>query len=326
MKSYLYAPLLLFFIVSSCNSEKTWKDDKISQKTRDQIHQLNNKIIEALQENNPDKIAALSSENLKNKFEYGFNEVVQMQSAAFSKDSFIILNEFLYKSKKEADSINLESGASDSHDYNLSFQPLSKQVYITVGYLKNDVIQTAIALIFGKYNRTWKLTTIQFGTLRIMNKDAIDWYLSSKANYNKGYFADAANEIILANQLLTPVNKLMQYKLDPLIRQYGEGLVNDINKRLNFPAEVTYVSSKPQVFRIFPQIILEGYFPSVYYKTNINIRDTVKLAKECDLIHKQIGTLLKGIDINNKMVIYRAFNSIPTQKDRSEGYGFLRIF
>jgi len=140
-KNCFYVGFLLTFILASCTSEKTLKDEKISRKTRDQIHQLNDKVIEALQENNPDKITAISGDDLKNKLEFGFKEVVQMQSAAFSKDSFIILNEFYYKSKKETDSINIESGSSDSHDYSIAFKPLSKQVYITVGYLKNDVIQ-----------------------------------------------------------------------------------------------------------------------------------------------------------------------------------------
>ena len=57
-----------------------------------------------------------------------------------------------------------------------------------------------------------------------------------------------------------------------------------------------------------------GYYPSIFYNTHLNINDTTALSNECNEIHRRIGDVFKGLDKNNAYILYRAFeNSTPAQ-------------
>ena len=157
-----------------------------------------------------------------------------------------------------------------------------------------------------------------------MDKDAFDWYQTAKSDYDKGYLIDAANDLTLSYQLRKPANQFWQYQKEQEIEGYEQKVMADINSKFSFPMTVDYVKTKPQIFRIFPQGMNEGYFPAIFYITNIDMNDTTKLSKECNEIHSKIGELYKGIDKNKKMIFYRAFKSIPTGTNPVENYGFVR--
>jgi len=47
------------------------------------------------------------------------------------------------------------------------------------------------------------------------------------------------------------------------------------------------------------------------------------LAAECKAMHEKIGDLFKGIDINNKIIIYRPQKHIPNGTDPDNKYVFM---
>ncbi len=84
------------------------------------------------------------------------------------------------------------------------------------------------------------------------------------------------------------------------------------------------LKSKPQIFRVFPQGMSEGFHPSVYYVTTLNTADTTALSKECTEIHKNIGQVFKGLNQDKKYIFYRAFERLPINNEEVNNYGFLR--
>jgi len=67
-----------------------------------------------------------------------------------------------------------------------------------------------------------------------------------------------------------------------------------------------------------------GYFPMILYTTSINLNDTISLSKECDEIHSKIEKQFNGITKNNKLILYRAYKTIPNGNEQVEQYGFIR--
>jgi hypothetical protein len=324
MKKIILILISLPILITSCNVGGMWKDDNIDPKVKEQIHKLNYEIIDGFVNNNPEKVFNICSDKLLEQGKNDLSMLIQQTRQSFSREDYKILNEFYQKNTSTDAQTNVMTGISGDHDYIIGFKALNKEMYVSVGYFDNDLNQTSLTLIYGKYGNDWKLNIMQVGTLRIMDKDAIDWYQVAQQNYDKGYLIDAVNDLLLANQLLKPANQFWQYQKEKEIQEFGQKVMADINSKFTFPMTVDYVKTKPQIFNIYPQGMNEGYFPMIRYTTSLDLNDTIRLKKECDEIHSKIGDLYYGIDKNKKMIFYRAFKSIPTGNVPVENYGFVQ--
>ncbi|KAF5035378.1 hypothetical protein DSECCO2_586270 [anaerobic digester metagenome] len=324
MRKTILTLILLPILITSCNVGGMWKDDNIDPKIKEQIHKLNYEIIDGFVNNNPDKVFNICSDKLLEQGKNDLSMLIQQTRQSFSREDFKILNEFYQKNTSTNAQTNVMTGVSGEHDYIIGFKALNSEMFVSVGYFDNDLNQTSLTLIYGKYGNDWKLNIMQVGTLRIMDKDAFDWYQVAQQNYEKGYLIDAVNDLVLANQLLKPANQFWQYQKEKEIQEFGQKVMADINNKFTFPMTVDYVKTKPQIFNIYPQGMNEGYFPMIRYTTSIDLSDTTKLRKECDEIHSKIGDLYNGIDKNKKMIFYRAFKSIPNGNVPVENYGFVQ--
>ena len=83
------------------------------------------------------------------------------------------------------------------------------------------------------------------------------------------------------------------------------------------------IETKPQLFRIFPQVMKDGFFPMVYYRTDINLKDTISLKLENLKIRKVVDSIFTGIDKGKKFIFYWAFNEMPDGKKLIDRYGFV---
>ena len=314
---------LVAILLTACTFSGTKKDDHIDPGIKTQMHALNSKLIEGLNENNPDKIFSICSDKLLEKKD-DLKNLMQLVKGSLKINDFEILNEFYQKNAAANINTQVLTGRANNHDYVISYEALNKEMYVSVGYFKDDLYERSITFIYGKSGDDWKLNIINIGVLKIEKKDAFDWYQTAKSNLNKGYLIDAICNMGIANQLLRPANQLWQYQNEKEILEFGQKLNTQAYGKYTFPLTVDYVNSKPQIFRIIPQGMKDGYFPLILYTTSINLNDTTRLSKECDEIHERVGEFFNGIKVNNKMIFYRAYKSIPNGNESVEQYGFIR--
>jgi len=332
MKKTIWSILTVLILFTSCHGGGTWKDNNIDPEIKTEIHELNYQLIEGFIEGNQEKVYSVFSDKLKEKTKSDagiksfVNTLLQEAKNRISKDKFVILNEFYQKNTTSGMQTNVFNGISGNHDYVIGFKSETSESFISVGYFKDDLSQTSMVFIYGKYGDTWKLNIMQVGLLRIMNKDAYDWYEVAKSDYKKGYLIDAINDLTIANQILIPANEVWHYQKEKEIGDYGQKVLAEISSKYPLPMTVDYVKTKPQIFRIFPQGMAEGYFPTILYTTTLDINDSIKLSRECDEIHSRIGEIYKGIDKDKKMIFYRAFKSIPKGSTQVENFGFIRRY
>lgn len=324
-KVFLIAISILLSI-SSCITGSLWKNDNVDPKIKQQIHKLNNQIIDGIVENNFEKVASVCSDSLLENDKKGLLDFFSQVRPMIKKGQFEILNDFYLKNISDDPLRNAITGISGDHDYVIIYESKNSETFVSVGYFEGDLNQTCLTLIYYKQNKEWKLNNIQVGTLRIMNKDAYDWYLSAKAKYEKGYLIDAANDILLAKQILKPANHLWKYQKEEKINEFSQKLMTEINTKYIFPMAMNSVITKPQIFRIFPQGMNEGYFPMIQYTTSVDMNDSIKLSMECDEIHNNIGKLFSGIDKNKEMIFYRAYETLPSKTIPVKSFGFVKRY
>lgn len=310
-------------LLMGCSVGGQWSDENIDPKVKAEINEFNNHIIDGLATKNPDKIKSVASEKLLEQSK-DLETMVMSGNWKIDPTKFQIKNQFYLKKSADGTDSRVFTGLTGDHDYTIHFKAINKEMFISVGYLEDDLQRLALTMIYGKYGDNWKLNILQIGLLDIENKDAIDWYRQAQENFNKGNIVDAALNFTLASQCLKPANQIWQYGLESEINDFGQKVNQEVNKTYTFPITVESIKSKPQLFRVFPQGMNEGFHPSVYYVTTLNINDTTALSKECTELHKQIGQVFKGLDQDKKYIFYRAFEKLPTNNEEVNNYGFLR--
>ena len=323
MKLNFILSSLLLVLLTSCSPSETKKDNQIDPQIKKQIHILNERIIEGFVENKPEKVLTLCSDKLLGKRE-DIKVLMQLVSSRLKKQDFKILNEYYQKNASKKNIAVVSSGITSQHDYQIRYESLNKEMYVVIGYFKDSADQKCFTFMYGKTGNNWKLNNLQAGILKIMNKDAIDWYQLAKSDYNKGYLIDAICKTGISTQLLKPANQLWKYRIENEILAFEQKVTKETYTRYHFPITVSEVNTKPVIFRVYSQNIPEGYFPSILYTTSIDMNDIPKLSRECDEIHSQIGKLFKGITTNNKMILYRPMKSIPSGNEKAKQYGFIK--
>lgn len=316
--------ILTILILQSCSlgTSGTWKNDHIDQDKREQIKTLNDKLFNGIINNDVTAVKALMSDKLLEKGVSDLDKLINQVSTSFKADSYRILDEYNVHNSTTDIGNTLPSGITGDNDYIIHYQALNKEMYVSLllpNGLDNDLLITAI---YGKYDNDWKINILQFGQYTLFGKTAPDYFKLAKSSYDKSYLIDAVNYISLSKQCLKPANDFFQYQKDKVINEYYEKVMKEVTSKFQLPLTLDNVNTKPKVFRIYPEMINEGFFPMVQYLTNINLKDTTALKTENEKVKIEVSRLFTGIDQDKKFVFYQAFNELPDGKKLVEHYGF----
>lgn len=320
----LYILSLLAVLLTACTTSETKKDNQIDPQIKNEIRAVNTKILNGFIDNKPEIVMAMSSFRLlQRKLE--IRRLMQLLNGRLKKKDFKILNEYYQKNASKKGIAEVSSGTTGIHDYQIRYEALNNEMYVVVGYFRDTTDNKCFTLIYGKDGNEWKLNNINVGILKLRSKDAIDWYLSAKSNYEKGNLIDALCNINLSTQILKPANQMWHYNKEKDITALEQKILKQTYTKYHFPMTVESVETKPVIFRVYPESLSEGYFPLILYTTSVDIKDVRKLSKECNELHDNIEKLFKGITTNNKMILYRPLKRIPDGNDTRKYPGFMQM-
>jgi hypothetical protein len=324
MKQITLLIILTVFIIESCKpgTSETWKNDHIDKHKRDQISVLNAKLFKGIITNDLTAVKELLSADLLAKSGTELEQLLNQVSSSFKSDSFRILDEYNIKNSNTGLINTIPSGLTGENDYTIQFQALNKEMYVSLllpNGIDNDLLITAI---YGKYDNEWKLNILQFGQFSFFSKTAPDYYKIAKTCYEKSYLVDAVNYLSLSKQCLRPANDFFIYQKEKEISEFADKVIKEAKSKFQFPLTLEDIATKPQVFRIYPQMINEGIYPMVCYLSSINLDDTTALKKEFEKVKVEVNKLFVGIDKDRKYVFYKAYNERSDGMKKVKSYGF----
>ena len=316
----IFAVLLL----QSCNvsTSKFRKDQSIDASTREKIKTLNDKLFNGVTTNNLTEVKSLMLPALVDKSGSDINKLIN-QISDLQIDNYSILDEYSNHASATGIAETLPSGNNDDNDYIFTYACPSKDSYVSLLLLNNFGNQFLLTAVYGNYPDGWKLNILKFGQYSFFGKTASDYFKMAQMSYKKSYLIDAVNNISLSNVLLRPADTHLQFVKEKEIKDFEDSLMQEVNAKYQFPLTITTIDSKTKVFRIFPQVIKEGFFPMVCYTTDINLKDTVALRLENEKVRKGVDSIFTGIDKDKKYIFYWAFNKMPDGKNQQERYGFI---
>ena len=321
-KTFLIFLTILIFQSCNLSTSKFEKDQSINAATRQEIKALNDKLFEAITKNNLATVQSLMSPGLLKKFGNDPNKMINLINSK-EIDNYSILDEYYVQASDTAINIILPSGNSGDNDYVFTFQSPNKDSYVSLLLLNSFGNQFLLVAAYGKYENEWKLNILKFGQYSFFGKTAFDYFMLAQTSYKKSYLIDAVNNISLSSALLRPADSYLQFVKEKQIKEFGDSLLQEANAKYQFPMTLSNIDSKPQVFRIFPQVIKEGFFPMVYYHTDVNLKDTIALKLENLKIRKEVDSIFTGIDKEKKFIFYWGFNEMPDGQKEVEHYGFI---
>lgn len=325
MKQYTLLLILTVLTFQRCNfgTFGTWKNDNINKDKREQIKVLNDKLLKAITSNDVAGVKALMSDILLEKRASEVDTLINQVNAYFKSDSFRILDEYYVKNSTTGIDNTLTSGITGDNDYLIQYKALNKEMYVSLLLptgLDNELL---ITVIYGKYGNEWKINILRFGQYSLLKKSAPDYYRLAKNSYDKSHLIDAVNYIGLSKQCLRPADNFFLYRKETDINVFYDKVMNEVNTKYKFPLTLENIATKPKVFRIYPEIKDQEFFPMIHYLTSIDIKDTTALKIEHVKIKKQISQLFTGIDKDKKIVFYRAFNELPEGEKLAEYFVFI---
>ena len=298
-----------------------WKNDNIEKEKKAQVKVLNDKLFKAIKSNDATDLKAMMSDSL---IQQGgdINNFVNQVHAAFKANSYRILDEY-YVHNSTTRITNTIPGISGENSYVINYLALNKEMFISLLLPNGQDNEALILAIYGNYDNEWKLNILKIGQYSLFKKNATDYYKLAKSCYDKKYLIDAYTNINLSERLLRPANDIITFQKDGEINAFNDKIKNELNTNFPLPLTLDKISSKPKVFRIYPEMGDEGFCPMVQYLTTLNMKDTISLKEENEKVKKEARTLFKGIDQDKKYIFFQAFNELPNGQKVVEHYGFI---
>jgi len=185
-----------------------------------------------------------------------------------------------------------------------------REMYIAFFLPKGGDNKWMITVILAKYDYGWKIDQLDLHQYTLWSKNAQQLYSQAKLDYKKGYLIDAINTMGQSMQCARPT-LIWRYNNEKEMSDFYGTVLIDGNTHYKFPFVLDQLPTKPAIFRVTNQDFDNGNYPTVYYQSKINLKDTVALKKENEAIKKVIARLMPGIDRDKKYVLYSAFNQLP---------------
>jgi hypothetical protein len=320
-KTLLFLSTCIVLIGCNIGTSGIWKNDNIEHEKKAQLKALNDKLFNAITNNDASNLKAMMSDAA---IQSGgdINNFTDQVSAALKTDSYKILDEYYVQSSTTGIN-NTIPGIAGDDSYVINHLVSNKEMFVSLLLPNGQGNEALILAIYGKYNNEWKLNILKIGQYTLFNKTATDYYKLAKSCYDKKYLVDAYTNINLSERLLRPANDIFIFQKEGEINVFNDKIKNELNKSFALPLTLDKISSKPKVFRIYPEMGDEGFCPMVQYLTSLNLKDTISLKTENEKIKKEVRTLFKGIDQDKKYIFFQAFNELPDGQKMVEHYGFI---
>lgn len=327
----LFLMTMLIILVIGCtikpNIYKTFINDNIPSNIQREISSIDNKVIQAIKNNNPQAISEIFSPKLLKNGGDKLDSIFNVTSGILKGGDIKKLDDLYVENATQNVSNTIFTGLSNEDDYIIHYKALTKNVFISLNRVTTEPNELLISLIYGKTSIGWKLYHLQFGTYSLYGKTAIDFYNIGKRYDSLGYIVDAANTLFFAQQTLKPGNQLWQYKKEKEIIDLQKSVMDKIYRKYQFPLTVEQVETKPQIYQIYPHTFNDRYETIIKYYSQIDLKDTTRLKAENLKMREVIGKIFIGLDKEKEYLIYQATNELPdgTLKDIPI-YGFVQEF
>jgi len=309
----------LFLILQSCRTAKpgTYSDTDISSNQRDDFHELNKNLLDALKKNNTRDLDGFLSKELIDDAHFKTRQEELISNHLKVGDAKLLAEYYVVNELKGKHDIKVNN--KGINNYIINYEAETPEMYFAFFAAGNEVNKSLISLVYYKFDYGWKVNAMLIEPYTMNGKTAPELYKTAKEMYAKGYLIDAVNTIQLAETCLAP-SQLWQYQNEAEIKEFYSKMAHEANRKYVFPQIVRGVPTEPRILSVYNETRPDGVFPMIYYQSKIKLADTTALKKENENIRKVIGKVIPGIDKDKKYILYCVYNKLPHLSESADRF------
>jgi hypothetical protein len=306
--------LLLTFFGCSRHEPGTWKNNGIDAGIKEDFHQMNDLLFEAIKANKPIIVEKIMSKTMLN--DPNNKRTIELSNIHLRKGKVTMLDEYYMVHDFNREN-KIQAANYGNNSYALTYQPTTREMYMAFYIIKDGINQWLLSAVYNKLDYGWKLCELELNPYTISGKTAPELYDLAKKQYAKKYLIDAVNTMNLSRSCSLP-NVMWSYAQQTEMNNFYTQVIDEAEKAYNFPVIIKDVSTQPKIFRVFNQSTAEGVFPEIYYLSRLNLKDTNAIKQEYNKVQKVIGKVLPGIDQDKKYLLYSVFSEKSGKKKMYE--------
>lgn len=331
MRKFLSLLICISFYSYSCTSSiaknEIFQNDKIDPAIKAEIEAIDKQAYKNMCDNNYGALSQSFSDSLLFTITPDFAQrfMPQIQRVIKGKE-FKVFDDFYIRTVKRMDSVSIPGGKAD-HAYTLRYITGSNETCISMVVAGDSVNEVMLTFIYIKVDGKWKMNNIQGEDFSLAGRNAVDQYLHAKKLYENGHLIDAVNTMQLTSHCIAPGGRMFSYTKQKEMSEFYEAVTKAVNAKYPLPYAMTEVATKPKMVNIHLEVMDRRFVPMILYQSSLMLADTVSLKKENDEMQQKIGKIFFGIDKNNPVILYRAYNELP-EDNRSQKpyYGYVQKF
>ena len=283
-------------------------NDNIKKQILDSVKILDDKVLDSIKNNNPDKIFEISSEEFKNN-SLSFKETLASNNKDFKDLSFEYKDRY-YCKVNNVGKFNITITTAEDDPFYITTEAINKDIFVSLIKTTSNKDDYLFTLIYIKENDEWKLRTFYAGNYSMDGMNAIDLYEKAKSLEAQGYKLPASTYMGLCSKLLRPAS-FIQYKKESEIVDYSKKLNKSITDEHTYPEKLKNTNNAEIYGFDVKYTKNDGIIPVVKYVTGIELGKKEELQKEADGMNKEVTDKYSGMKENFKYILYEAYSERP---------------
>lgn len=286
-------------------------DEDIDQEIREEMHLLNQKIVDSINNNQPSVMIELAENKYlqPNVIKSIYSQLSIGRKRLGVSDLNLELFHDFYVKHSGIGAIPYKIPVNE--DQFFIYGQTRHDAYLAL-YKTNGLYQDSlITLYYMKLDKEWKVLGFHIYPFDLNDKTPYQWFQEAKEMAENADFGGTSIRLQLTQTLMSP-SPLVNYTFKDEYNKYVEQFNKKINEELEFPYELSFVDGQPQLYGLQIQFVKEGWLPVVLYKTSKSFTDETGLEKEAELIYPLVKKILSGIEVGTDYVVFRAFQEPPT--------------
>lgn len=291
------------------------ENEEIAPSLRQEIHELDEQIIDAIQKDKLDEFLGYFATGLPNE-QKNRQQIIDNFPAlagAVKEKEFEEYQDY-HCTCSGGGSTPCTVLPKTDYDFLISIERTGNEMFMSL--LETQELQRLLlSITYVKQHENWKVYQVYIGSFKIAEKNAVQWHEEALVYYNQGYLVPAMLRMQMSSVCLNPA-PFLKYQKEGEIIELIEKAQAELKDEYSLPIHLSDIEGDPVIYYIKPKFVQQEIIPDICYVTSIKLEDINSLKEEANLMSPIVQHMFPGIDEGTTHILFTAFSEPPTDPNK----------